>query len=307
MEGAVSVLMAVYNDSRFLPLAIDSILSQTVRPFRFLIVDDASTDETPQILRSFRDPRIEWVRLDRNIGQTAALNVGLRRASTPWIARMDADDVAHPERLKEQMEVVEEDPSLRCVGTGIWEFHEDPQVVEIVKMRPQHHADIWAAALRGSGIIHGTMLIHREALLEVGGYNERYRYAADREMVIRFLSRYRAMNIQKPLLGVRRHPGQDSFTRRAGEEYIEIFHRLLCEDGVYSLQEKAILRRSLAFSYLFHARCMKADGQLGSWWKDQVRALRLCPSASIRSALGAVGDRLFPKRIRILLRRDSVS
>ena len=76
MDYPLTVLMATYNDGRFLPMAMESILSQTYRHFRFLIVDDASTDETPQIIRSYNDPRIEHLRLEQNVGQTVALNIG---------------------------------------------------------------------------------------------------------------------------------------------------------------------------------------------------------------------------------------
>lgn len=305
MDYPLTVLMATYNDGRFLPMAMESILSQTYRHFRFLIVDDASTDETPQIIRSYNDPRIEHLRLEKNAGQTVALNIGLRHTSTPWIARMDADDVSAPQRLEDQMRTLREEESLRCVGTAIWEFREDPRVVEIIKTRPQHYAEIKRAALRGSGIIHGSMVINRQALLDIGAYDERYRYASDRDMVIRFLSRYRATNIPEPLLGVRRHRGQDSFSLKAAEEYIDIFTRSLHANG-HSSEEAAILRRSLAFAYLFRSGCFKERGWYELWWEDQVRAFILSPNASLRNTLGALSDAILPRRFRILLRKDTV-
>ena len=100
----LTVLMTVYNGSPFLRTAIDSILNQTYADFCFLIVDDASTDDSREIVRSYKDPRIQLVCLEHNVGQTAALNIGLRQATTPWIARMDADDYSGPTRFEEQME-----------------------------------------------------------------------------------------------------------------------------------------------------------------------------------------------------------
>jgi len=286
--------MAVHNGTPFLRTAIDSVLGQTYPHFRFLIVDDASTDETREIVRSYDDARIELLSLDRNVGQTAALNIGVRHAATPWIVRMDADDYSAPRRLEEQWRAIERDGGLGCVGTAIWEFREDPGVVDAVKVRPHDHASIWRAALHGSGIIHGTSAISRTALLEIGAFDERYRYAADRDLFIRLLRRYRATNLPEPLVGIRRHPHQDSFLPRAADEYVEIFERLVEHDG-YSPDEVAVLRRSLAYSLLFRIRCRRKEGRRGESSRDLVRALRLSPKTCGRYAASRFAARFLPR------------
>lgn len=305
-DSKLTVLMAVHNGSAFLRTAIESILNQTYRQFRFLVIDDASTDDTRQIIHSYDDPRIEVVCLDRNIGQTAALNVGVRHASTPWIARMDADDYSAPVRLEDQMGALAEDPGLSCVGTGIWEFRDDPSIVDAVILRPQHYTGIKRAALCGSGMIHGSIVISRNVLLDIGGYDERYRYAADRDMFIRLLSRYRAMNIPKPLVGIRRHPSQDSFSKRAADEYIDVFARLLTNDA-YSAEEIGVLRASLAYSYLVRAGCSWKQGQYGEWGHDLVRAFRLSPRTYVRRVLGVASEYVLPKRVRNSLKSHVVN
>ncbi len=299
----VTVLMAVYNGSLFLRDAIESILSQTVRDFCFLIVDDASTDSSREIVRSYQDPRIELLALERNVGQTAALNQGLAHARTAWIARMDADDVSAPQRLEKQMKAIGENPTVRCVGTGIWEFRDNPMVWEIVKSRPEAHEEIWKAALHGSGMVHGTIVVSREALLDAGGYDERYRYASDREMFIRLLARYRAMNLQEPLLGVRRHPNQDSFSKIAADEYIQIYERWLTQ-GQFSTTEREILYRNLAYSHLFRARCFRNRNELGNWCRDEIQAIRISPKAWARNLLGTVSHHLLPSQVRTRLRKN---
>lgn len=291
MDAAVTVLMAMYNDAAYLPTAIESILAQTHREFRFLIVDDCSTDGSSRIARSYRDPRIEVLRLERNVGQTAALNIGLRRAATPWVARMDADDYSAPERLGEQMRALGRTPGIQCVGTAIWEFRQDPKVREKVIARPAEHPAIQRAVLHGSGMIHGSIVVGREALLECGAYDERYRYASDRDMFIRLFRKFQAMNLQAPLLGVRRHPGQDSFSKIAADEYIEIFERLLSGGG-YAGQEREILRRSLAYSHLFRGRCLRHKGNWPGWAADQAKAIGISPIAWARNAAGTLGERL---------------
>lgn len=299
----VTVLMAVRNGSRFLRTAIDSILSQSLTDFQFLIVDDESTDDTRQILRSYGNPRIKVLSLERNVGQTAALNLGLRHAQSPWIARMDADDFSAPTRLEEQMQVLEADPGLACVGTAVWEFQDDPAVVETVRRRPEHHDQIRRAALYGAGMIHGSIVVRRAALLEVGAYDERYRYASDREMFIRLLRRHPARNLNKPLLGIRRHPAQDSFSKGAADEYIAIFRRLMNQEG-FTAEEREILRRNLAYSYLFRAKCHRKLAAPAGVLRDWGWALRTSPRTCLRSALGTVGRFVLPSAVQDRLRGD---
>src|SRR5688572_19340877 len=126
----LTVLMAVRNGEPFLTAAIESILRQTYEEFRFLIVDDASTDRTREVIRSYDDKRIELLCLQQNVGQTAALSIGVQRVSTPWIARMDADDYSAATRFEKQMNLLTADPSLGCVGTFAWVFRNDPAVAE---------------------------------------------------------------------------------------------------------------------------------------------------------------------------------
>ena len=287
MDPSLTVLMAVRNGAQYLPLSIGSILAQTYPAFRFLIVDDCSTDASPRIVESYGDPRIELVRLTKNIGQTAALNLGLRRISTPWIARMDADDFSAPRRLEEQVKALERFPDVHCIGTAVWEFRSNPAIIDNVVRRPEAHEQIRRAALLGQGIIHGSILIQREALRAAGGYEERYRYAADRELFIRFLRKYRAVNLPDPLLALRRHPGQDSYSLRAADEYIDIFQRLLAGDG-YSGMEREILRDGLAYSYIFRADWFRSHRQYGKCLKDLLRSFRTRPSRAVRTLGGRV-------------------
>lgn len=293
----VTVLMAVRNGERFLRTAVDSILAQTYPHFHFLVVDDASTDGTRAILRSYRHPAIELLGLGRHVGQTAALNIGLRHARSPWIARMDADDFSAPDRLAEQMQALRRDGSLKCVGTGIWEFSEKPEEKRAVVFRPEEHEQIRRAALLGSGMIHGSILVSRQALLEVGGYDERYRYASDRDLFVRLFSRVRARNIPKLLLGIRRHEGQDSFSLAAATEYVDLFSRLLSQEG-FSPAEKAVLRQSLAYSHFFRSDCHRKKGHLLEAWKERAQAFRVSPAFFLRAGTGRLIKRITPASLR---------
>ena len=109
-EPAVTVLMTVYNGGIFLGPSIRSILGQSFADFEFLIVDDCSTDGSAEVAESAsQDPRIKVIRNAQNRGQTACLNLGLGLACGRWIARHDADDLAHPDRLVLQYQAAQEE------------------------------------------------------------------------------------------------------------------------------------------------------------------------------------------------------
>ena len=188
-EAKLTVLMAVRNGEPFLSTAIESILRQTYEHFIFLIIDDASTDHTREIVGSYQenDKRIELLCLAKNVGQTAALSIGVRHLSTPWIARMDADDYSAPTRLEEQMRLLDRDSSVGCVGTFAWVFRDDPAAAESIITRPEFHSDIKRALVWDAPIIHGSIVVSRNAFLEAGGYNDRFRYTADLDLYDRLI------------------------------------------------------------------------------------------------------------------------
>ncbi len=275
--------MAVYNGGKFLRTAIDSILNQTYPKFQFLIVDDASTDDTRETVLSYNDERIELLCLDKNVGQTAALNAGLQHASTQWIARMDADDYSAPTRLEEQMKVLDSDPSISCLGTFAWIFREDPSISDGVITTPESYDDI-KRVLVGSPIIHGTIIIRRDALLKVGGYKDRYRYCADIEMYDRFLPKYTATVLPRQLLGVRRHVNQGSNTRVAFDEAIEISMNRLATRN-YSHKDEAVIKASLSRAYLSRTRFLARERKMSAVLKDIFYALRISKKTFISNCL----------------------
>jgi glycosyltransferase involved in cell wall biosynthesis len=302
MTTKLTVLMAVHNGERYLRAAIDSILQQTYSDFRFLIVDDASTDGTREIVRSYQDGRINLVCLAANVGQTAALNAGLHRTTTPWIARMDDDDYSAPTRLEKQMRALDADPSLSCVGTHAWTFRDDPRVAEGVITTPLHHADIKRALLRGSPIIHGSIVVSTAALLDVGGYNERYRVSADVELYDRLLYKYTAATIPEQLLGIRRHTEQRSRSRVAFDDTIEIYSGRLLTDK-YSHREAAIIRETLSRSYLYRARTWGSEHRYWQAWRDIWRAFLASPKSFWRDSVVVFAVSLISERNRARLRR----
>ena len=115
----VSVLMTTYNGAAFIARSIDSVLSQTWRDFELLVVDDASTDGTPEILHGCRDSRLRIIRHARNSGIVVARNTGFAAASGEFVAALDHDDLSHPERLRRQVAHLDSNPNIVLLGTEV--------------------------------------------------------------------------------------------------------------------------------------------------------------------------------------------
>ena len=126
MKGNVfiSVVMAVYNGEKYLKEAIDSILSQTYKNFEFIVIDDCSSDNTPIILKSYTDARIQVVRNEQNLRLPTSLNKGFKIARGKYIARMDADDIAMPDRFEKQVKYLEAHQEVAVIGGSFQVFNE---------------------------------------------------------------------------------------------------------------------------------------------------------------------------------------
>ena len=174
----VSVVMAVHNGARYVRLAIDSVLSQDFRDLEFVIVDDGSTDDTPAIVASYDDRRIVYTRNATNLGQTRSLNVGLARARAEFVARIDADDIYLPGKLSRQYALMASRPDVAVCGTAAVRIDAEgtPFGTYVPPIRPK---DVCFVLCQRVPVCHVSVIMRRAAILALGGYDERYRYAAD--------------------------------------------------------------------------------------------------------------------------------
>jgi glycosyltransferase involved in cell wall biosynthesis len=208
---AVSVVMTVYNGEPWLAEAVDSILGQTFQDFELVVVDDGSSDATPDTLRRRAEPRLRVIR-QRQTGQTPALNVALRHATGSLIARMDADDVALPERLARQVAFFAANPRVGLLGTGSHEISPDGQILS-THVPPVDDRTIRRALIRKNPFVHSAVMFRRAALDAAGPYDEGFVVAQDYDLWLR-MSRVTALaNLPEPLVLRRRAPGQLSRAR----------------------------------------------------------------------------------------------
>lgn len=209
----ISVLMAVYNAEAYLNKAIDSILNQTFKDFEFIIINDGSTDASAEILASYQDERIISLHNEQNIGLSASLNQGLHVARGEYLARMDADDISMPERLDKQVAYMEKHPELGVLGTGIDHIDHTGQHIS-QQINPAQHNEIVWTFLFGNPLVHPTVMMRRELILEAGGYRLKGP-AQDRELWLRLLGKTRFANLDACLLAYRTHSSSVTAHRRA--------------------------------------------------------------------------------------------
>lgn len=169
-EKQLTVLMPVYNTRKeWLDEAVKSILDQTYKNFSFLIIDDGSIKETADYLDTLatKDKRITVLHNEANQGLVYTLNRGLAFATTPWIARMDADDWAFPDRLSKQMEYLNKHSGITVLGTDAI-YLETGRPTR--KIQPLSHTQIEACLPFYDCFVHPSVILRREDILKIGGY-----------------------------------------------------------------------------------------------------------------------------------------
>ena len=216
----VSVVMAVYNGARHLREAIDSILSQTSVDFEFLIVDDASTDETPAILAEYarNDKRIVLSRNKTNLGLTKTLNRALEITRAPLIARMDADDISEPDRFEKQVSFLDRHPHHLLVASGYKAINEAGRT-KFVKRKPATHGRIrWWLRFRMPIEHPSVMFRSRTSDGAPVRYDESYRLAQDYALFAKLSEAGKLAILPDILFRYRVHPSNLSATRRAEQK-----------------------------------------------------------------------------------------
>ncbi len=197
----ISVVMPVHNARAFLPQSIESILTQRFEDFEFVILDDGSTDGSEDILNEWakKDSRIRLFQSSECLGLSRSSNRVVSECQTPIIARMDADDISHPDRLQLQFQVLDDDPDVVAVGTLCIGIDADNREV-----RPR---DRWRI-VRRSGYIpfpHGSSMFRKRCFDEIGGYCEDLKRGEDQDLFHRLATKGRVVTLPDVLYNYRYH------------------------------------------------------------------------------------------------------
>jgi glycosyltransferase involved in cell wall biosynthesis len=202
----ISVIMPVFNCAGYVEAAIASILDQTYTDFEFIIIDDGSTDQTGKLVdaAAARDARIHLISRE-NRGISPSLNEGLALARGEYVARMDGDDIALPERFATQIAFLDANPECGLVGTQI--MFVDPEGRPLIPMQaPLTHDAIVSTMMRGrESISHPTVMFRRKQALEIGGYLDRFVVAQDIDFFLRMADKAGLANLPDMMLHYRQH------------------------------------------------------------------------------------------------------
>jgi len=242
----VSVVMPVYNEEKTVKRAIESVLSQTYNEIELLIIDDGSTDSTPQIINELakKDDRIIPLKNSINRGITYSLNRGLRKASGEYIARIDGDDWYHPRKLELQVSFLEKKRNYGIVRTFHILLMDGAKALKV--SLPITHERILKQLAYRNPFAHSSIMVRKEILDKVGYYDEKYEYAQDYDLYFRILSVSKGYNIPRYLLFRRsRRQNRKTLTKRTiNSIIIPLRHRKVL--GKYSLYYPLLIRRILS-------------------------------------------------------------
>lgn len=211
MEPLITVLMPTYKGAENIRSAIDSILGQTFKDFELLIINDNSPDNIDDIISSYGDKRIRYIKNEKNLGISRCSNLGISLAKGKYIARQDHDDISHPTRLEEQFDFMENHPDVGVCGCGYKIFGKKHKVV----LHPQYDEDIKAALLFKCPLAHQTAMLRKEMLTQFKlKYDESYQTSNDRKLWIDASLYTNFYNIPLSLLDYRMHKNMTSKVKR---------------------------------------------------------------------------------------------
>lgn len=201
MSCRVSIVMSVFNNAKTLRAAIESILTQTLTDWELIVINDGSTDRTAEILEEYAalDSRIKVYENSTNQGLASSLNRGWKAAKSDMIARMDADDLSHPQRLARQVAFLDTHREIDVVGTSALIRTGSGDILGCSR-RPTEPAILEERILWENPFFHPSVLMRKQFLRLANGYDEKFIRSQDYEMWSRCVSWARYANIDMPLI-----------------------------------------------------------------------------------------------------------
>lgn len=289
----VTVFVPVHNREDMICVAVNSILAQTFTDFELVVVDDGSTDRTVEVLERYDDPRLRVERNPSNLGIPATRNRGLELARGEYIALLDSDDHAYPERLARQVRYLDAHPDITQVGSWCSFMDAGGKMLGKVRRQPTRSDDIHAHMLFHCPLVNRTVMA-RTAVLREAGYDTDYPRCQDYDMHARLIANGHALaNLPEILVCGREHPGR--FTGQTSgigrERKMAIYARMLARIDIEANDDELAGHHALTRPT---ERPLSAEEFLGwaeAWlWriKQANRVRPVYPEPSLSRALGAI-------------------
>lgn len=259
----VTVLMSVYNDEKFLRGAIESILNQTFTNFEFLIINDASTDSTHAILQEYarKDSRVRVLNNENNMGLTVSLNNGLNSALGRYIARMDSDDISLKQRLERQVDFLDKHPEIGVLGSGAEIIDDNGNIVGKVIPTSSPSVIRWRL-LFGNCMLHSTVMLRRDIVLQAGGYPSDCFIAQDYDLWSRLMFMTDICQLPDTLVNYRQNTNAISIKNfdKQAETSVRVVQRNLTR--FFDIELSAGIVKALCDSYNVRRHFPLTDGAI---------------------------------------------
>ena len=267
----VSVVIPTYNREQFIERSIKSVLNQTYQDFEIIVVDDASIDNTKEVVAGFNDQRIKYVRHEKNRGEAAARNTGIKLAEADYIASHDSDDEWLPEKLAKQIQVFENcSPEVGVVYTGFWKEESGEKTYIPFEGVNKKEGNIHQELLKGNFIGSPVTLIKKECFEKAGMFNEEISNLVDWELWLRVSKYYHFKYIDEPLVIAHYHSDNVSSNHHA---FIEALESVLEK---YS-DEFASDKKLLAKHYIDIGNLLVVNKETQNGRDHLIKAIKLYP------------------------------
>lgn len=303
----ISVIMPVYNAAPYLKQAIESILTQSYRDFEFIIINDGSTDDSDEIIKSFNDDRIIYVSEKQNAGISFRTNQGLAMSRGNYIALMDADDICLPERLEKQLAFIGAHPDVDILGSNATMINENEELVNKM-LRPEQHELIHWRIFFGNPMINPSVMFRGSVDRNNLKYYGDTSFPHDYELWTRLIIKVRFHNVQEPLIYYRRYEKSTSSSNK--QTHLE-FSLKLIQDSIRELTKVSASNGAILALQGNPSRpdadLMEGAAVLGKLYRRFVRrypmeaAMRNIIRADIASRLYRMGQASQSKSVRVRL------
>jgi glycosyltransferase involved in cell wall biosynthesis len=271
LTPAVTVVLPTHNRAQELRLSIQSVLSQSFSNLELIVVDDASSDDTKEVVQQFHDPRIRFIRTETKVGGGAARNIGIREARASLVAFQDDDDEWRCHKLEKCYAVLQQDQSLDGVYSGFWKIDQHRvSYMPSITMRKDSGTSMHATLLNGNFVGTPTAVVRTNALRRIGGFDAELPRYQDWDLFLR-LSQFGNFRFIEEALVL-------SYVTRDSISTSEVAHK----DALIRLYEKNVAainsNKRLQAYWLKHIGDAKlATGQIKSGRKDLIAAMKLRP------------------------------
>ena len=282
----ISVVLPVYNGANYLAESIESILGQTFTDFELILIDDASTDHSLEVAASYRDRRLIIIRNEENLGLIGTLNKGLGMARGEFIARMDQDDIAFPERFSRQVNFLRRHHDVGLCGSHVIAFdHEGERYWRY----PERDDDIRCRLLFSATFAHPSVMYRRTLITQNDiCYDERFPHAEDYAFWIQCMPHCKMANIGEPLLRYRLHESNTAsvFGPQRRVSVDRIYRELLSRLHIDPNDDELLLHSGLA--YRISGGDLNLLDRIDEWLRrlsDSNRVLKVFPMVAFERCL----------------------